>query len=116
MSQSTCGQCGQDITGLDHRGHCPAVVGDRVRFAEERQAYTVRAANRYFSILTKPMNARHTVTYTIVSMIGRYRGTENLILCGGFETDEQCARALHRLTVKSTEISHRNRVKVRFAQ
>jgi len=90
---------------------CP---GDRVTFAEERQAYTVRAASERCAVCTKPFNARRTVIYTIVDFVEKVRGTENLIFCAGFETREDCEEALKRLTGQSgyvrAEVSHRNRI------
>lgn len=87
-------------------------VGQRVRFAGEKRAYRVRAANERFAICTKPFNPRRTVLYTIIDFRDCVRGTENLIFCLGFETDEQCQEALVRLTTGETQVSSRNQVRL----
>lgn len=38
----------------------------------------------------------------------RIRGTENLVFCMCFETDEECENALERLTCGDSEVSRRN--------
>jgi hypothetical protein len=48
--------------------------------------------------------------YTIIDFKQQIRGTENLIFCMGFETDEQCEEALQRLVNRESEITRRNRV------
>lgn len=90
-------------------------VGDKVRFSNERQAYTVQAANEHFAICTKPFNPLKTVLYTIVDFKKQIRGTENLVFCFGFEAREQCKRALARLTDGETKLSHRNWIPLRVA-
>lgn len=88
--------------------------GDKIKFRNEKQAYTVRACNSRFVICTKPFNPRRTVIYTIVDLVEKVRGPENLIFCMGFESDQDCRDALARLTdkneVERTEVSHRHRV------
>ena len=89
-------------------------VGDKISFAGERNAYTIRACDSRFLICTKPFNPKRTVLYTIVDLQEKIRGTENLIFGMGFETDEDCREALQRLQSGETEISHRNRVELLF--
>ncbi len=84
------------------------VVGTRIKLKEEKQAYTVQACNERFAVCTKPFNPRRTVLYTIVDFKKNIRGTENLIFCMGFETKEQCERALKRLSEGESEVSHRS--------
>lgn len=88
----------------------------KVKFKEEKQVYTVRAANERFAICTKPLNLAHTVLYTIIDWAQQIRGTENLVFGFGAETDEQCAAMLERLTTGDTQVSHRNRVPLRIEQ
>jgi hypothetical protein len=83
-------------------------VGDKIKFREEKQRYTVQAASKRFLVCTKPMNAHRTVLYTIVDFELGIRGREDLIFCAGFETMEQCEEALQRLESKETEVSSRN--------
>lgn len=89
-------------------------VGDKVYFAEENKPYTVRACDSRYLVCTKPFNLRKTVLYTIVDLVEKVRGTENLVFCMGFETDEECEDALRRLQSGETEVSYRNRVKLLF--
>ena len=96
-------------------------AGDRVKFVEEKQRYTVQACNERYAVCTKPFNPKHTVLYTIVDFEEQIRGTENLIFCAGFETQEQCEGALDRLMGNwkegwATEISHRNRIPLRIEE
>lgn len=92
-----------------------ATVGDKVRFAEERQAYTVQARSKRFLVCTKPFNPRRTVLYTVVDLVQQVRGTEDLIFGFGAETREQCEEMLERLERGDTEVSYRNRVPLRLA-
>ena len=85
-------------------------VGDRIRFAEEVQRYTIRAMGKRYAVCTKPFNCQHTVLYTVVDIEEKVRGTENLIFGAGAETDEQCEEMLQRLESGDTEVSHRNRI------
>ena len=89
-------------------------AGSKIKFAEEKQRYTVRAASERFLICTKPYNPKRTVIYTVVDLVENIRGTENLIFGRGAETDEQCAEMLARLEGfdTPTEISRRNRVRL----
>lgn len=93
-----------------------AKVGDRVRFAEEKQAYTIQASGIRYLVCTKPFNPKRTVLYTVVDLEEMVRGTENLIFSAGAETRQQCEEMLMRLEgrdtelVWTTEVSHRNRV------
>ena len=88
------------------------VVGGRISFAEEKNAYTIQACNSRFLICTKPFNLQHTVLYSIVDLEQKIRGTENLIFGMGVETREQCEEMLERLTSGKTEVSYRNRIKL----
>lgn len=109
-------------------------VGDKIKFAEEKQRYTVQACDFLFLVCTKPFNPAHTVLYTIVDLEENVRGTENLIFGAGAETREQCEEMLDRLNGRypdrrgaevflrsmgiesradqwdATEVSHRNRI------
>ena len=91
-------------------------VGDKVKFTEEKQRYTVQAASERYAVCTKPFNLRKTVFYTIVDFKDRIRGTENLIFGAGAETKEQCEEMIARLEGRDpemdfvTEISRRNYV------
>ena len=83
-------------------------VGTKIKFKNEKQRYTVMASNHFFSVMTKPFNAKKTVIYTIVDWHEQERGTENLVFGFGAETKEQCEEMLDRLTQGETQLSHRN--------
>lgn len=85
-------------------------VGDRVWFQRFKKPYRVRASNSLFTICTQPFNLHHSVMYTIIDHEKQIRGTENLIFCMGFESDQDCIEALERLTKGETEVSGRNYV------
>lgn len=93
-------------------------VGDKIRFVEERRSYTVRARSDRYLVCTKPFPLHKTVLYTIVDFQEQVRGTENLVFGLGAETEEQCAEMIERLEGRSddvqTEVSHRNRVLLKF--
>lgn len=99
-----------------------ARVGDRIRFAEEKQAYTVQARDARFLVCSKPFNARRTVLYTIIDTVEDVRGPENLIFGMGAETREQCEEMLGRLNGAAgpsnfggfkSEVSSRHRIPLR---
>lgn len=83
-------------------------TGDKVKFKEERQRYTVQAVGIRYAVCTKPFNPKKTVLYSIVDFKEGIRGTENLIFCRGFETPELCQEALQDLETGQTDISRRN--------
>lgn len=85
-------------------------VGDKIKFKEEVQSYTIQACDERFLICTKPFNLRKTVLYSIVDLVERIRGPENMVFCLGFETKTACEGALTRLQEGKSEISYRNRI------
>jgi len=85
-------------------------IGSKIKFAEEKQNYTVRASNVCFAICTKPMNDLKTVLYTIIDWKEYIRGTEDLIFGMGAETDKACEAMLDRLTQGESMVSSRNRI------
>lgn len=91
-----------------------AMVNDRVKFAGERNAYTIQARSERFLVCTKPFPLRRTVIYTIVDMVELVRGPENLTFGAGAESRAHCERMLARLEGRGreipTEVSRRNRV------
>lgn len=89
-------------------------VGSKIRFAEEKQSFTVQASNVAFSICTKPFNPKKTVLYSVISWFEDIRGTENLIFGMGAETKEQCEEMLERLTKGESEVSERHRIPLKI--
>jgi hypothetical protein len=88
----------------------PLLVGNKVKFAEEKQRYTIRASGPRFSVCTKPFNLRRTVLYSIIDIKEKVRGTEGVVFCLGAETRKQCKEMLSRLEKGETSISRRNRI------
>lgn len=84
-----------------------AGVGDRLKFREERLAYTIQARDKRYLICSKPFNARRTVLYCIVDTLEKRRGPENLVFGFGAETRRQCREMLGRLVTGQSEISYR---------
>lgn len=86
-------------------------VGDKVYIDGEKRPFRVRACDDRYIICTKPYNPKHTVRYFIIDTVEGIRGTDNMVFCFGYETDEECRERLHELQTGLIEISHRNRVK-----
>ncbi len=97
-------------------------IGDKIRFEEEKQAYTIQAMGVRYLVCTKPFNLKNTVLYTIVDLQENIRGTENLVFGAGAETREQCEEMLMRLEGNDvdlgfqTEISRRNNVQLKIQE
>lgn len=72
-------------------------VGDKIKFVEEKQAYTVRARNERFIICVKPFNARKTVLYTIIDLERDVRGACNLIFGHAMEDENDIQSAMQKL-------------------
>lgn len=54
-------------------------IGDKIKFKNEKQRYTVKAKSERFLICTKPFNLRKTCLYSIIDLNRLIRGTNNLI-------------------------------------
>lgn len=89
-------------------------IGDKVYIWDEKRPYRVRASDERYAICTKPFNPKRTVMYFIIDQKEMVRGTDNMVFCEGYETDEQCAERLKELQTGMIEISHRNRVPIRM--
>lgn len=83
-------------------------VGMKIKFFDQKQRFTVQASNRFYSVCTKPFNAKKTVIYTVIDWYNQVRGTENLIFGFGAGTKEACEEMLDRLTNADSDISGRN--------
>lgn len=84
-------------------------VGQRLRFADSRQAMCVRAvsADGRFVVATRPFNARRTVLYTVIDFQQGIRGRDDHYGVG-YETDEECRSAIERLADGEIEVSFRH--------
>lgn len=90
-------------------------VGDKVKFAEEKQRYSVRAVSSdgRWAVCTKPFNPLHTVLYTVVDLEDQVRGRDD---CHGlgYETDELCAAACAMFESGEAEHSLRRHPPIRL--
>jgi hypothetical protein len=84
-------------------------VGDRVWLATHKRAWTVRARDERYVVLTQPFNPKRTVTYTVIDLDLGIRGTSD---CwgSGFESDEDVAHSMELFADGTAEISRRNNV------
>jgi hypothetical protein len=90
--------------------------GQRIRFTDEKQAYTVQAVSPdgRWVIVTKPFNARRTVLYSVMDMSRGIRGRDNHYGLG-YETRPQILRAMAWFRAGVAEVSYRSWVWQRFA-
>ncbi len=82
-------------------------VGDKVYIPNQKRPFRVRARDDRYIICTKPYNPQHTVLYFIIDLKYRWRAPDNMIFSWGYETDEQCNRALKALQGGTIELSQR---------
>jgi len=74
----------------------------------EVRPYAVRAADDRFVIATKPHFK--TVQYFILDFQTQWRGPDNMVLCAGYESDEDCQARISELSAGQIEISRRRGV------
>ena len=82
--------------------------GDKIKFINEKQRYTVICCSKRYAICTKPFNLQNTVLYTIVDQLNKERGPENLVFCMGAETKVECLEMLVRILDGESEVSRRH--------
>lgn len=86
--------------------------GDRIRFAEEKRPYTVRAVSgdgRWLAC-TKPFAARRTVLYTLVDTAAGLRGVDDSIGNSlGYETRADCEHAIAYISSGAYGFSRRRK-------
>lgn len=82
-------------------------VGDKVYLPGEKRPYRVRARDERYIICTKPYNPQHTVLYFIIDLVEKWRAPDNMVLCFGYETDEECNDRLKELQEGKIELSRR---------
>lgn len=91
----------------------PFKVGQQVKFEEEGKWWTVRAVQDEYAIL------KSGKYYTIVDTIEQIRGPDDCYGVG-YETDEEIADAMRRLTDDDAEfgikISHRHRISLNVVE
>lgn len=75
-------------------------LGEKIRFAEDRKPYTVKAISERFAILTRPVKHKgeKTVLYTIVDIEEMIRGPNDWVLNPyDYKTDEGIAECMTHL-------------------
>ena len=80
-------------------------VGDKIKFAEEKQRYTVQACNERWAICTKPLNCRKTFLYTIVDFVNELRGPDNYYCKFNYSNISELETALKQLDTPISEDS-----------
>lgn len=81
--------------------------GDKVKFKEEKQRYTVQGVVDHYAICTKPFNPKRTTLYSIIDFKRNVRGRDNMY-GHGYETQEHIHDALKLLKTGEMEVSYRN--------
>lgn len=95
-------------------------VGKRIKFIEEKVSYKIIACNDRYAICTKPFNARKTWLYTIVDLVGKRRGPDNMIFGPLYDYNDpvEAAKAIRDLMhepgtlCRVLDISHRHDCKL----
>lgn len=91
--------------------------GDKVKFREEKQRYTVLKTNKRFAICIKPFNARKTYLYTIIDFKEEIRGPENLVFnCPDLYKEREVREMLVRLSRGKSEVSYRRKLPLNIEQ
>lgn len=87
----------------------PVSVGDRIWFAEERIGYTIQAvsSDARWAACTKPFPLHRTVIYTVIDFQRALRGVDDCIGSLGYETREECQRAIEAFEAGEFEHSRR---------
>ena len=88
-------------------------VGDKIKFAESKQRFTIRACNSRYMVCTKPFNAKKTFLYTIVDLEEGIRGRDGYI-CTAYDytKESEAKKYLKELASGKIEISSRHRYKL----
>jgi hypothetical protein len=86
-------------------------VGNMIKFAGEKQKYTIKAKDNRYLICTKPFNPKKTVLYTIIDLERFVRGTNDRVFnpydYSIQEDIDQCLVDL-QLNKNGIEVSWRN--------
>ncbi len=94
-------------------------VGSQIKFAEDEQPYTIRAASRRYGICTRPFveqdredfeydGSDEPPVYTIIDWDEMVRGRHNLIFNPfDFESERGCVECLAALEAGECELSQR---------
>lgn len=78
-------------------------VGDKIKFASEKQRYTIKAKTDRYLICTKPFNAIKHILYTIIDLERLIRGRNNMY---DYMIHETILCCLEELEAGRIEVSH----------
>jgi len=81
-------------------------VGDKIKFAEHKRPFTIKACNDRWLICTKPFNPKKTFIYTIVDLLNNLRGPDNYYCKFDYDNIEQANLALIELDTPISEDSY----------
>lgn len=88
-------------------------VGDKIKFVEEKQRYTITACSDRYLICTKPFNAKKTYLYTVVDLKEKIRGRDGYIWTAhNYTKKDEAEEYLKDLVNGNIEISHRHRIEL----
>lgn len=107
----------EEVLLADHLGRLP-VSGSRVRFAESRRSWRVRAVSatgRYVG-LSSPNNLAGSDFYTVIDTVDLVRGPDDRFLGGAWITDDDFTEHLAELEAGESSISQRRRVELDIAE
>jgi hypothetical protein len=111
----------------------PLTVGQQLTFAGDPNPWTMKAVTEHFAAATRP-HVEHTaciefatypcgeegdVLYTVLDWRNGVRGPCNLSGQGwgdGTYTEAECAQMLAEFEAGELEVSHRNQVRIEFAE
>ena len=86
------------------------VVGQKVKFSDDRLWFTVQARNERFVICNAV--TKNNTYHTIIDLDQGVRGDDNLVFHDGYDNREHCEARLKDFIDGEIEVSHRNRVRL----
>jgi hypothetical protein len=84
-------------------------LGDKIKFRNEKQRFTVKAKSDRYLICTKPFNLQKTCLYTIIDLDRFERGTNDRVFNDyDYMLQDDIDRCLSDLESCDVEVSYRN--------
>mgnify|MGYP000858721777 FL=1 len=84
-------------------------VGDKIKFINEKQRYTIKAKSDRFIICTKPFNLKKTCLYTIIDLERMVRGANDRVFNPyNYMIQDDINECLSDLESGKVEVSYRN--------
>ena len=79
--------------------------GDRIRFDSEKMSYKIIAASDRYLICTRPYNPQRTYQYTIVDLVDKMRGPDNMLLGPLYDYDDKKEAEKALIDLENGELS-----------